>query len=181
MLKVFCRFVRGTGYFVLAMLVLMSQSALACQNYRAVNLADALSSGGVFIGEIIAESSIQDGKNSSIEHRLHVDIKEILHSHSPLPESIVLHFHSREKREALRRNVRYVYVVWLLDFDHPAGSGNKTNILMTALCGGHVPYIFDEESDAGRAIKQIFADDGFDRETKAKILSRFVGLYGQGF
>ncbi|MET1415310.1 hypothetical protein ABVF61_23755 [Roseibium sp. HPY-6] len=181
MLKVFFRFTRDTGRFLFAMLVLMSQSAFACQHARAVDLADTLNSGGVFIGEIIAQSSNQVGENKSFGHRVHFDIKETLHSHTPLPQSIILSYYSRNEREALRRNVRYVYVAWLLDVDYRVDRRNTTNILMTAMCGGHVPYIFEEESDAGRAIKQIFADDGFDRETKAKILSRFVGLYGQGF
>lgn len=171
----------AVGHFLSAMLLLSGQAAFACQGFRSISLSSTLNSGGVLIGELIAESSIQDRDSKFLKNRLHFDIKDVLHSKKSLPESIVLHYHSIHRHDPPTSGARYIFVVRSYEFEHPPGSGNKENILMSAMCGGHVPYIFEEESDAGCAIKQIFADDGFDRETKAKILSRFVGLYGQGF
>lgn len=169
----------GLGCCAAAALIVTCSSALACQTFIDINLANTLRAAGVILGEVIAESRIPTKENKHFKNKIHFDIKDIIRSNKPLPESIVVHYHSYNGQDPLKRRVRYVFVVDKYNYEHPSVSGDKRNILMSAVCGGSAPYVFPEESEAGRAIKQIFADDGVSPEVKAKILSRFVGLYGR--
>lgn len=119
------------------------------------------------------------GGHSYYSHRLDFSIERPISGNLHFNQRVSALYSSKSSSKFGQIGVRYVVVLGGLQYHINEESFKNKHFIQTDPCGGDTPYVFEEGGEAGRALKMIFNNDEVAVETKANILSRFVGLYGQ--
>ncbi|WP_422376135.1 hypothetical protein [Roseibium sp.] len=168
---------------VLAALAALTTSASACGAPRHHDLRDALRSEAVFVGKLLDDRVDVTRYSTGAEtqtHKLVFEITDILSGRLTGPDRFLIEYSTDKRIKPLKRGTSYVAVLSETGITKSTGARSARNYVKRSFCTTYAPLIFEEKSEAGRALKMMFQDDGIPLEAKAEILSRFVGLYGQG-